>query len=260
MQHKAAAYDHGSHAGGRGCHRFMMRHLAVLALAATGCSQKVYSPPSQLYAVSPIAALPETQQALEIDVSRHAQIFDPPLDVGAARMRFGVGENTEMSIEGNAAALRTDAPSTATRTLYTGRAGVRTNPGLGAFTFFAGAGGGFAPAGGTFAAADAGLAVGYQNCVLVPSFQASAYVSEPFDARPVDVTVDADEPTFDTPTRTVGGVLRAGLRLSLSPSACRRGEQVTWLTAGFGVTTMTDGDSDASIGGFGLGIEIPISN
>lgn len=241
----------------------MMRLLALLAflaVAATACSQKVYSPPSQLYAVTPVAALPANQQALDIDVSRHAEIFDPPLDAGAARMRFGLGDNTEVSFEGTAAALRDDGPSTASRTLYTGRAGVRSNPGAGPFTFFAGAGGGFAAAGGTFASADAGLGLGYENCVLVPSVQASAYVSEPLDARPVDVTVDAKDPTFDTPTTTVGGVLRAGLRLSLSPAACRRGEQTTWIVAGVGVTRMMDRDSDTAIPGIGLGVSIPISD
>jgi hypothetical protein len=46
----------------------------------------------------------------------------------------------------------------------------------------------------------------------------------------------------------------------LTPSACRRGEQSTWLVAGFGVTKMMDRDSDAAMGGAGLGISIPISN
>jgi hypothetical protein len=210
--------------------------------------------------VTPIAALPEHEQALDIDVSRHAQIFDPPVDAGAARIRFGVGDNTEMSAEGTAAALRADAPSNASRTFYTGRVGVRSNPGRSPFTFFGGAGGGFAEAGGTFVAADAGLAIGYENCVLVPSFQASAYVSNPLDPRPIDVTVDVKDPTFDTPSTTVGGVLRAGVRLSLSPSACRRGESSTWLVAGFGVTKMMDRDSDAAIAGLGIGLQIPISD
>lgn len=237
----------------------MMRHLAAVALATAACSQKVYSPPSQLFVATPIAALPATKQALDIDVSRHAQIFDPPVDTGGARYRVGIGENTEMSVEGNAAAVRTGAASPEPRTFYTGRAGVRTNPGESAFTFFAGAGGGFAEAGGTFVSADAGLAVGYDNCVLVPTFQASAYVSEPLDARPIDVTVDEMEPELDTPRTTLGGVLRGALRLSLSPSACRRGEQVGWLVAGVGVTRMMDADSDAAIPGFGLGIEIPLT-
>jgi hypothetical protein len=238
-----------------------MRHVAaVILLFAGACSQKVYSPPSQLYSVTPLAALPIDKQALDIDFSTHSQIFDPPLDAGAGRLRWGVGNNTEMSVEGTAAAVRTDAASTATRTLYTGRAGVRSNPGGGAITFFAGAGGGFAPAAGSFVSADGGVAIGIPNCTLVPSFQASAYVSQPVDARPVDVTEDPMRPTYDTPSTTVGGVLRAGLRLSLSPSACRRGEQVPWLAAGIGITKMMDADSEAAMPGAGIGIEIPLTD
>ncbi len=238
-----------------------MRHLAAVLLVSTAaCSQRVYAPPSQLFAVTPIAALPEAKQSLELEASRHAEIFDPPIDAGAARLRIGLGSDTEASLEGSTAAVRDDGPSKDSRTFYTGRAGLRSNPGHGALTLFAGAGGGFGAAGGTFVSADAGVGLGAVNCVLVPSVQASAYVSEPLDPKPIDVTVDADMPEFDTPHTTIGGVLRAGLRLSLSPSACRRGEQSPWLYAGFGVTRMMDVDSDATIPGIGLGIEIPLSN
>ncbi|HEY5927680.1 MAG TPA: hypothetical protein VIV11_38610 [Kofleriaceae bacterium] len=237
-----------------------MRQLAaVLLLATAACSQRVYSPPSQLFAVTPLAALPENKQALDIDVSRHAQIFDPSLDAGAGRLRHGIGDNTEVSVEGTAAALRDSGPSPESRTFYTGRVGIRNNPRATGFTFFAGAGGGFADAG-SFVSADAGLVVGIPNCTLVPTFQASAYISEPIDARPIDVSDDSDYPTFDTPQTTVGGVLRAGLRLSMSPSGCRRGEQVPWLVAGLGVTRMVDNDSDAAIPGVGIGIEIPLND
>ncbi len=238
-----------------------MRHLAaVLLVAFAACSQRVYAPPSQLFAVTPITALPQNRQALELEASHHAQIFDPAIEAGAARLRFGIGNDTEASLEGSTAVVRDDGPSPEPRTFYTGRAGLRSNPGHGAFTMFAGAGGGFGAAGGTFISADAGFAVGHVNCVLVPQAQASAYVSEPLDARPIDVTTDPDAPTFDTPHTTIGAVVRAGLRLSLSPSACRRGEQSPWLYAGLGVTRMMDADSDAAIPGIGIGLEIPLSN
>ncbi|HEY5946406.1 MAG TPA: hypothetical protein VIV40_12975 [Kofleriaceae bacterium] len=237
-----------------------MRYLVVVLLVAAGCSQKVYAPPSQLFAVTPIAALPETQQALDIDVSRHAQIFDPPVDAADGRLRVGLGNDTEASIEGTAAAVTDSGTSNASRTFYTGRAGVRTNPDRGAFTFFAGAGGGYAAAGGSFISADGGLAVGYVNCVLVPTAQASAYVSKPIDPQPIDVTTDEKHPTYDTPSTTLGGVLRVGVRVSLSPAACRRGEQSAWLVGGVGVTKMVDQDSDAAIPGVGLGIEIPLTD
>jgi hypothetical protein len=231
--------------------------VPVLVLAAA-CSQQVYSPPSQAAALGPIRALPQHRQALDVEVSRHAQIFDPGILAGAGRYRVGIGDDTEVSVEGAVLGVDDAGPSTADRSLYTGRVGMRTNPGKGAVALFAGAGGGYAPAGGGFVAVDAGASVGYHNCVLVPVAVASGFVSEPLAPRPIDVTVEADEPMTDTPRRTIGGVLRAGLRLSLAPAACRRGEPGTWLTASVGTTFLADGDTDAGLIGLGVGIEIPL--
>jgi hypothetical protein len=236
-----------------------MMKLAAVALLAAGCSQRVYSPPSQLFAVSPIAALPDNQRAFDVDISTHSQIFDPSVNAGTGRLRHGIGDNAEVSVEGSVAAVADSGPSKADRSFYTGRAGVRTNPGEGPLTFFAGAGGGYAPAGGTFGALDAGVVVGIPNCTFVPTFQASGFVSEPLDPRPIDVSDDPKYVDYDTPSRTVGGVLRGGVRIGLSPSACRRGEQEPWLVAGFGVTKVMDIDSDDAIPGAGIGIEIPLT-
>jgi hypothetical protein len=148
-------------------------------------------------------------------------------------------------------------PSSADRTFYSGRAGLRVNPGKSGATFFAGAGGGYAAAGGGFASADSGIAIGYDNCTLVPVLQASAFISQPLDARPIDVS-DGDNASTDTPERTVGVVVRGGLRLSLSPSRCRAGEQVPWVTLGLGSTTLADTEDSATLMGAGLGIQIPL--
>lgn len=236
-----------------------MRHASVLVMLAAGCRQKVYSPPSQLFAVTPIAALPDNTQSLDINVSRHAQIFDPPVDAASGRLRHGIGKNSEVSVEGSTAAVRDDGPSRADRTFYTGRVGVRSNPERGPFTFSAGGGGGVSGAAGSFIAGDIGMAVGWNNCVLVPSFEVSGFVSQPTEQREVDVTDDPSDPEVDTPTTTYGGVMRFGLRLSLSPSACRHGEPSPWLGAGVGFTKMIDRDSDTAIPHIGLGIEIPLT-
>ena len=235
-----------------------MRHTIAIVIASTACSQQVYSPPSQAFSVSSLSALPQGRNALDLEVSRHAQIFDPAIQTGGLRLRTGVGDNTEVSAEGTAMIVADDqgGRSQAQRSIYAGRFGVRTNPKGGVSSLFAGLGGGFAPAGGRFAAVDAGFAIGYDNCVLVPILQGSGFLSEPFDARPIDVTVD--KPQFDTPQRTIGVTVRAALRFSLGPSACRRGEQVMWLTAGFGSTSLTDGDTSASLFGLGFGLEIPL--
>jgi hypothetical protein len=234
-----------------------MRHVVALLIATTACSQQVYSPPSQAFSVSPLAALPQGRKAVDLELSHHAQIFDPGINAGAARLRAGIGQNTEVSAEGTAIGVDDHGPSTADRSLYTGRVGVRTSPGKGGLSLFAGLGGGFAPAGGTFAAADAGIAVGYHNCTLVPVVQGSGFLSVPLEARPIDVT-DDEYMQFDTPRRTAGGVVRAGLRLSLSPTACRRGDQAGWLNAGIGITHLGDGDTSATLMGIGIGFEIPL--
>ena len=194
------------------------------------------------------------QTALDLEVSTHSQIFDPAVLALGGRWHAGLGDNAEASIEGTAHRVDDTGPSDADRSFYSGRAGIRTNPGKSGAAFFAGAGGGYAPAGGGFASADSGLAIGYDNCTVVPVMQASAFISQPLQARAIDVS-DGDESASDTPKRTIGGVLRAGLRFSLSPSRCRAGEQVPWITLGFGSTTLADVDDSATLLGAGVGID-----
>ena len=233
-----------------------MRHL-VAVLITTACSQQVYSPPSRAFSLQPLAALPQGGRALDLELSHHAQIFDPGINAGAARLRVGVGDNIEVSAEGTALAVDDHGPSRADRRLYAGRGGISVTPGKGGLTLFAGLGGGYAPAGGAFAAADAGISVGYHNCVLVPIVEASGFISNPLEPRPIDVT-DDEYDTFDTPQRTVGGSVRAGLRLGLQRAACRRGAQSSWLYAGFSFTSLADQDSSAGLLGVGVGLTIPL--
>ena len=231
---------------------------AALVLAA-GCSQHLYAPPTQVYALDPVHATPAGSANLDLEASSHAQIFDPAFEAASARVRTGVGDNADVSLEAMTGALvAAGDASTANRHLYSGRAGFRVNPNHDAFTFSAGAGGGYAPAGGSFVALDGGISVGYDNCYLVPIVSGSAFVSQPLDARRVDVSDMDPGTTFSTPHRTAGGSIRGGLRLSLSPSSCHAGKQVPWLTAGFDITTLVDATSDAELFGVGAGISIPL--
>ncbi len=234
------------------------RHLLVAPLlVASACSQRVYSPPSQTFALGGIRSLEAGQNALDLEVSSHSQIFDPAVVALDGRWHAGIGDNAEASVEGTAHRVDDSGPSTADRTFYSGRAGLRVNPGRSGATFFAGAGGGFAGAGGGFASADSGIALGIDNCYVVPVVQGSAFISQPLQPTPIDVS-DGDTAATDTPQRTIGVVVRGGLRVSLSPSRCRAGEQVPWITLGFGGTTLADADDSATLMGAGLGIQIPL--
>jgi hypothetical protein len=44
----------------------------------------------------------------------------------------------------------------------------------------------------------------------------------------------------------------------LSPSKCRAGDDVPWISAGMGVTTLSDFDSSAALIHIGLGVEVPL--
>ena len=231
--------------------------LAALVLAA-GCSQHVYSPPTQAFAILPVHATGTGEAVLDLDASTHSQVFDPGYDAASARIRAGLGNDTEVSVEAMQAYVNAGGPSPANRNVYAGRAALRFNPLHGAFSFNVGAGGGFAPASGSFAAIDGGLSVGYDNCYVVPMASYSMFVSQPIDPKPVDVSEDSAGETFSTPSRTAGGTFRTGIRISLSPDSCRARREVPWITAGFDFTSLIDATSNAQFMGAGVGLTIPL--
>ncbi|MEO8845134.1 MAG: hypothetical protein ABI591_24660 [Kofleriaceae bacterium] len=233
--------------------------IVAAAVLAAGCSQHLYSPPTQAYALAPVTTLGPNDKALDLDGSTHSQIFDPGIETGTARLRTGIASDAEVSVEGTAARVNDSGPSTANRDFYTGRTGVRVNPGHGPLSWNAGIGGGFSPSAGTFAALDGGVSIGYDNCYVVPIAAASMFVSQPLAARAVDVTVDRDKPVmYSTPERTGGGTVRGGLRISLSPDTCHAGHQAPWITAGFDLTTLVDSTSHAELFGAGVGVTLPL--
>jgi len=235
-----------------------MKLLAASLVALAACSQHLYSPPTQAYQVAPVHTLDSNDRAVDIDASTHAQIFDPGFDAASGRLRAGIGNNAEVSLEGMGAMIDSNTVSTANRDIYAGRGGVRINPDRGPVSFTAGVGGGYAPAAGGFAAVDGGVSVGFDNCYVVPVASASLFASQPLSARAVDVTVDSDKPMTSTPHRTAGATFRGGFRVSLSPSSCHAGRQVPWITAGLDLTTLVDASSDAQLLGLGAGLTIPL--
>src|SRR5690242_14258403 len=110
--------------------------IAAAVLVASGCSQQVYSPPAQTFAVSPVHSLASQHAALEMDVSNHAAIFDPAIHALDGRYRRGIGENAEVSLEGAAHQVEGNGRSTAPREFYSGRAGISVTPEAGDMRLF----------------------------------------------------------------------------------------------------------------------------
>jgi hypothetical protein len=228
----------------------MKLKLAAGALLTAACTHHVYSPPTQAYTLPPVTTLAPHARALDVEASSHSQILDPGVGAATARFRTGLRDEVEVSAEAMVA-------SVAKVDFYTARAALRLNPSRGAVSFNTGIGGGYAPKGGEFLVLDAGVTVGYDNCYLVPVASASAFVSQPIDARPIDVSLDS-HPTYTTARRTAGSVVRVGLRVSLSPEQCRGGKEVPWITAGFDQTTVVDATDHGLLFGIGVGVSIPL--
>lgn len=106
-----------------------MKLAAVTVLLLAGCSQRVYSPPSQAFGIGPVTSIRDGAQTLDLEFASHAQVFDPGLRSGGARLTHGIGDRTEVSVEGTALGLERSGASTANGNIYAGRAGVRHSPG-----------------------------------------------------------------------------------------------------------------------------------
>ncbi|MFT3692141.1 MAG: hypothetical protein QM831_03305 [Kofleriaceae bacterium] len=238
--------------------------LAALLIALSACSQHLYSPPTQAFALAPVNTLAPTDKALDVDLSTHSQIFDPGYDQGTGRLRYGITPTAELSIEGAAATVE-GSIGPANHEVYSTRAGVRWQPSKGPLSLNAGFGGGFAPAAGTFAAVDAGAQIGYDNCYFVPLAAVSTFISQPLQAKAVDVgddgvSVDGMPPSevYSTPHRTGGGTIRFGARIPMLHADCHAGKQVPTFTAGFDVTSVVDSTEHAEMMGVGIGITLPL--
>lgn len=232
----------------------MHRIAAVTTLLLAACSQRVYSPPTQAFGVGPVTSLPSGGRSFDIEVAGHSQVFDPKLLSGAARYNESIARRTDVSVEGTMFRLASTGSSHEDPDVYAGRVGLRHSPGED-LALFAGTGGGYSPAGGSFVSADGGIGVGIDNCVVVPVAQVSGFISQPLDAHPIDVS-EGDVMTTDTPSRTLGVTARGGVRVSLTPAACRRGETGTWVYAGLDYTAVTDTDTQDELFGIGLGLSV----
>lgn len=197
------------------------RHLAALAsgvglVLSASCTPRVYSPPTRMMPLESVATAKEGEYIVALQGGAAGAVFGGELLGGAARVRFGVVEKAEVSVEGSTFFVLNDSPTRAYRGIHALRGGVkyRALPFL-STTF--GLGGG-ASAGGGFFAPDVGLLVGYENPYLVPFLGIDGGVSVPLFPRNVDVSLPDEGPRtfFDRPKLTWLAGAHAGLRLPLS--------------------------------------------
>jgi hypothetical protein len=198
------------------CRAATIAVAGLTTLIACGCNHQVYSPPARLMPLESAATLGAGETGIQLEGGAHGAIFGPSGESGTLRVRHGIEEGTDVSMEASAMHIDGNAVAGTYPYLFAGRAGLK-HEALPWLSLTAGLGGG-ASAGGGFVSPDVGVIVAYENRYAVPFFSLRASASVPFDTHPVDTGQagsDAVGRWVYTPPLTWIGGGSAGLRIPL---------------------------------------------
>jgi hypothetical protein len=189
--------------------------MSLAALAAGGCGFHAYSPPAGWSRAGHVATAAPGEVLVGVAGHGGGGVFGPDLGGGELSMRRGLSRSVELACDAGWVQV-TDAPRTPVfRSIVSGRVGLRGRfaRDLPHLAWGAAIGGG-AHAGGGFLAPEVGLQAGWETRAITPWVQASAFLSQPLGASPVDLAGAGDEgPRVETPRTTVGLRLGGGLSL-----------------------------------------------
>jgi len=253
--------------------------LAALAvLGAGGCSYQLASPPARMMNLQSAKTAAPGETVVGVRGAGYASIFDPGAVVASAGVRHGIAEDVEVDAEASWARLDEEGYGDLDRNIYAARVGAKVSRKSGWAAAFAGAGGGYAPVGGAFSAVDAGVAVSYPNCYVVPFTNLTLFGSLPIGAKQVDFrnATDGSVAASSKATFTYGVGWGGGVELPLDRARCRQGLTPARLQLGLSSFTLvprpgnvirSSTSSDTmyestttgrySVVGLALGVEVP---
>lgn len=242
----------------------MPRHVTVVLAAvvcplAFGCSYAVYSPPTRSLPLESAARLPPGRTAVKAEQAINSIVMGSTLTGGSLQVRHGVSETTELAAEGSVQYVHGDSAMNVSPFIVAGRFGVKhAPPGVRHFAFTAGAGAGHHAAG-SFAAGDVGLIASYENCWLIPTIAARAWLSVPIANRALDLGAP-DSPAGEEvhrPYTTLAFAPSANLRVPLGPHRCDEIPSApAALLMGAQISFVNDHDSTDAFFGLGVGFEV----
>ncbi|MFT5355026.1 MAG: hypothetical protein ACI9KE_002239 [Polyangiales bacterium] len=225
----------------------------VAALLLTACSPHAFSPPGRTLPLETAAAVGVGNTAVQLEGGISAQVLGPGVVTASARVRHGVGEQTDLNVEGNFAYFVDGDPQIDMhRGIYSGRIGLKHAFGEHfALTGGVGAGG---SAAGAFISPDFGFILSFENPYVVPFFSARVVLSQPMGAREVEF-VDDGVAFSQAPAFTYGYAFTTGVRVPLGPIAKPLRPAIL---VGFGMTHIFDGEDEAAFMGVNLGFEVTL--
>lgn len=225
----------------------------TIALLLTACSPHAFSPPGRTLPLETAAAVGAGNTGVQLEGGTSAELLGPALVHGTARVRHGVGEHTDLNVEGNFTYfLDGDEQVDVHRGIYSGRLGIKHAFGEHfALTGGIAAGG---SAGGAFLSPDLGFIAGFENPYVVPFVSGRLILSQPIGAREVEF-IDDGVAFMQAPQFTYGYAITTGVRIPVGPLAKPLRPAIL---LGFGVTQIFDGEEEAGFMGGNVGFELTL--
>ena len=224
---------------------------SLLILCA--CSPHPFSPPGRTLPLETAAAVGAGNTGVQLEGGISTEVLGPGVVHATARVRHGVGEQTDINAEGNFVYyIDDDEQVEAHRGIYSGRIGVKHAFGQHfALTGGLAAGG---SAGGGFFSPDFGFIGSFENPYVVPFVSGRMVLSVPMGARGVEFFDDGVAFT-QSPQLTYGYAVGTGVRVPVGPMSKPLRPA---LLVGFGITQIFDGEEDTGFMGVNLGFEMTI--
>lgn len=230
-----------------------LKHPLFAALMLSACTPHAFSPPGRTLPLETAAAIGAGNTGIQLEGGGSVELLGPGVVHGTARVRHGVGENTDLNVEGNFAYFVDGDDQIEThRGIYSGRFGLKHAFGE-HFALTGGVAGG-GSAGGGFVSPDVGFIVSYENPYVVPFASGRLVLSQPLGARAVEF-VDDGVAFMQAPQFSYGYALATGVRVPVGPIAQAARPAIL---LGFGWTHIFDGDEESVFMGLNLGFEVTL--
>jgi hypothetical protein len=228
-----------------------MPRLALLALLASACTPRVYSPPARTLPLETPATLEPGAYGFDAEGGYSGAVFGPELATAALRVRRGLDEGIEAAAELGFVHVDRGGDTDTHPNGYLVRAGIKLQPEQ-AFALRAGVGGGGSAAGG-FVSPDIGITLAFENAYFVPFVSGDAWVSQPIAASEIHLGTDDDgDDVWDRPKPSFGLRGTGGFRVPWN----RERPAADSFAFGLSLAHLADEDDDIGLFGISAGVQL----
>jgi hypothetical protein len=226
--------------------RFKVAWVGGAALAASACS--VFTPPTRPFPLETAATAGKGRAGEQLEYGR---AWGLGADSAAMRVRYGIGADTDVSVEGAAIVVPSDgsSPRAGPLRIGTGRAGIKQR--LAPWLAVTGGLGGGVFANNAFLGPDIGAIASYENRYVIPFVAVRGATSVPLSPRRVEF---GDQSA--TPRTEWYGHIAIGARVPLGWTEADPGRLRGAVIVGLSRTWFLDDQGNSAFDAFAAGAEV----